>query len=99
MGTHSSVARRAPWTEGPGGLLSMGLQRFGQDLVTEHIHTDLHKENLHNKHHHQGKPLGEILAAKLLGHLYAHIYYLLYDTIFHGELYQFTCLPAIENCC
>ena len=32
MATHSSVlAWRIPWTEGPGGLQSMGLQRVGHD--------------------------------------------------------------------
>ena len=30
MATHSSIlARRIPWTEEPGGLQSMGLQRVG----------------------------------------------------------------------
>ena len=37
MATHSSIlAWRAPWTEEPGGLQSMGSQRVGYDLVTEH---------------------------------------------------------------
>ena len=32
METHSSIlAWRIPWTEEPGGLQSMGLQRFGHD--------------------------------------------------------------------
>ena len=32
MATHSSVlARRTPWTEEPGGLQSMGLQRVRND--------------------------------------------------------------------
>ena len=32
MATHCSIlAWRIPWTEEPGGLLSMGLQRFGHD--------------------------------------------------------------------
>ena len=32
MATHSSIlAWRIPWTEGPGGLLSMGLHRVGRD--------------------------------------------------------------------
>ena len=32
MATHSSIlAWRIPWTEEPGGLRSMGLQRVGQD--------------------------------------------------------------------
>ena len=40
MATHSSIlAWRIPWTEEPGGLQTMGLQRVGHDLVTEHTHT------------------------------------------------------------
>ena len=36
MATHSSIfAWRIPWTEQPGGLQSMGLQRAGHDLVTK----------------------------------------------------------------
>ena len=32
MATHSSIlAWEIPWTEGPGGLQSMGLQRVGHD--------------------------------------------------------------------
>ena len=35
MATHSSVlAQRIPWTEEPGGLQSMGLQRIRYDLAT-----------------------------------------------------------------
>ena len=36
MATHSSIlAWEIPWTEEPGGLQSMGLQRVKHDLVTE----------------------------------------------------------------
>ena len=36
MATHSNVlAWEIPWTEEPGGLQSMGLQRVGEDLVTK----------------------------------------------------------------
>ena len=36
MATHSGIlARRIPWTEEPGGLQSMGVQRIGHDLVTK----------------------------------------------------------------
>ena len=32
MGTHSSIlAGESPWTEGPGGLQSVGSQRVGYD--------------------------------------------------------------------
>ena len=37
MATHSSIlAWKIPWTEQPGGLQSMGLQRVAHDWVTEH---------------------------------------------------------------
>ena len=37
MATHSSIlAWRIPWTEEPGGLQSMGLQRIGHDSETKH---------------------------------------------------------------
>ena len=40
MATHSSIlAWRIPWTEEPIQLQSMGSQRVGQVLVTEHKHT------------------------------------------------------------
>ena len=40
MSTHSTIlAWRIPWTEEPGGLQSMGLQRVGHDWVTSHTHT------------------------------------------------------------
>ena len=40
MSIHSSIlAWRIPWTEEPGGLQSMGLQRVGHDWVTEHTHS------------------------------------------------------------
>ena len=36
MATHSSVfVLKFPWTEEPGGLQSMGLQRIGDDLATK----------------------------------------------------------------
>ena len=36
MFTHSSIlAWRIPWTEEPGGLQSMQLQRVGHDLATK----------------------------------------------------------------
>ena len=40
MTTHSSIlAWRIPWTEEPGGLQSMGLQRFVHDWATKHKHS------------------------------------------------------------
>ena len=42
IATHSSIlAWEIPWTEEPGGLQSMGSQRAGHALVTEHAHTGL----------------------------------------------------------
>ena len=36
MATHSSIrAWETPWTQEPGGLQSMGLQRVKHDLLTE----------------------------------------------------------------
>ena len=36
MATHSSIiAWETPWTEEPGGLQTMGLQRIGHDSATE----------------------------------------------------------------
>ena len=43
MATHSSIlAWRIPWTEEPGRLQSMGLQRVGHDWVTSLHFTSLH---------------------------------------------------------
>ena len=40
MATHSSIFSWVlPWTEEPGGLQSMGLQKSGMTEVTEHILT------------------------------------------------------------
>ena len=47
MATHSSIlAWEIPWTEEPGGLQSMGLQRVGRDLVTkqQQFSRDLYKK-------------------------------------------------------
>ena len=42
MATHSSIlAWRVPWTEETAGLQSMGSQRVGRDLVTEHVRKHL----------------------------------------------------------
>ena len=41
MAIHSStLARKIPWTEEPGRLQSMRLQRVGHKLVTEHACTE-----------------------------------------------------------
>jgi len=40
MATHSSIlAWEIPWTEEPGGLQSMGLQRARHDQAHTHTHT------------------------------------------------------------
>ena len=43
MASHSSIlAWKIPWTEEPGGLQSIGLQRVGHNRATEHTaHTKL----------------------------------------------------------
>jgi len=44
MATYSSIfAWKISWTEKPGGLNSMVLQRVGHDQVTEHIHIDIER--------------------------------------------------------
>ena len=53
MATHSSIlAWRIPWTEGPGGLQSMGSQRVGQDWTTKRalVHTHAHTCTHTHKH-------------------------------------------------
>ena len=43
LATHSSIlAWRIPWTEGPGGLQSMGSQRVGHDW-RDLAHTGIHR--------------------------------------------------------
>ena len=43
MATHSSIlAWRIPWTEEPGKLQSMGLQRVGHDSMHARAHTYTH---------------------------------------------------------
>ena len=58
MASHSSVlAWEISWTEEPGGLQSMGSQRVGHDLVTDHAYTklpDLMFQRNHPKHIHVG---------------------------------------------
>ena len=47
--THSSIlAWRIPWTEEPGGLQSMGLQRVGYDWVTKHSTATLYMFPVYN---------------------------------------------------
>ena len=42
MATHFSIlAWRITWTEEPGGLQSMSLQRAGHDLPSEHTHSHM----------------------------------------------------------
>ena len=48
MATHSSIlAWRIPWTEGPGGLQSMGSQRVGHHWATNTIKSYRHMYELH----------------------------------------------------
>ena len=46
MATHSSIlAWRIPWTEKPGGLWSMGLQRVRHNLVAKPQHNIVARDN------------------------------------------------------
>ena len=54
MATHYSIlAWKIPWTEEPGGLQSMGLQRVRHNLATEHSRLQVtqhkHKSSNRNK--------------------------------------------------
>ena len=50
MVAHSSIlAWRIPWIEEPGGLQSMGSQRVGNNLATEHTPTIALEQSLANK--------------------------------------------------
>ena len=56
MATHSSIlAWKIPWTEEPGGLQSMGLQRVGQDWATKHTQ----QEEKHSKAIIKGRTLAK----------------------------------------
>ena len=47
IATHSNILTwKIPWTEEPGRLQFMGLQRIGDDLATEHAHHKLFFLNL-----------------------------------------------------
>ena len=53
MATHSSIlAWKIPWTEEPGGLQFMGLQRIGHDLVAERVHSPATGRRLLDPIHH-----------------------------------------------
>ena len=55
MATYSSIlAWKSPWTEEPGGLQSMRLQRVGHDGATEHVCALVHTNpptHTHNMFH------------------------------------------------
>ena len=42
----SILAWKIPWTEEPGELQSMGLQRVGHNRATEHVHARATRTNL-----------------------------------------------------
>ena len=53
MTTHSSIlAWEIPWTEQPGWLQSIGLQRVGHYWATKHTHTHTHTHTHHTTHTH-----------------------------------------------
>ena len=52
MATHSSIlAWRIPWSEEPGGLQSMWLQRVGHNLVTNFFFFFFKKKRFGSFHH------------------------------------------------
>ena len=52
MITHSSIlAWEIPWTEQPGWLQSIGLQRVGHYWATKHTHTHTHHTHTHTHTH------------------------------------------------
>ena len=54
MATHSSIlAWQIPWTEGPGGLQSMGSQRVGHSSVTKQQWMLQFLQRTGQPHHHQ----------------------------------------------
>ena len=67
MATHSSIlACTIPWTEDPGGLQSMGLQRVRHDseccahaLARAHTHTHTHTSLQYR--HHKGRRLAHLI--------------------------------------
>ena len=77
MATHSSIlAWRMPWTEKPGGLQSMGLQRFRYDWAWKHAHMGLEKKKwdrsfeikrLHTVCPLVGKPRVSVVSGGVLG--------------------------------
>ena len=51
MTTHSSIlAWRIPWTEQPGRVQSMGLQRVEHNRGTEHPHTRINLTTINGPH-------------------------------------------------
>ena len=63
MATHSSIlAWRIPWTEKPGRVQSMGLQRVGHDWVTNHTHT-------WTIYYHHSERIGASLVAQIIKNL------------------------------
>ena len=64
MATHSSIlAWKIPWTEDPGGLQSMGLQRFRYDWTCMHVRARaLAHTHTHTHTHTQALPSTELLS-------------------------------------
>ena len=66
MATLSSIlAWRIPWTEEPGWLQSMGLQRVRHDWMTEHAWAHAQGNFLHHPNH-------KLSARTLFSHVYYH---------------------------
>ena len=66
MATHSSIlAWRIPWTEEPGRLQTMGLQRVRHDWVTDHTHTHTHTHTTVSKNTDKGPVPGRELPPQI----------------------------------
>ena len=74
METHSVfLPGEIPWTEEPGGLQSMGLQRVGYDWVTNtHIHTFRHTHTPTPADTHPPSPGLELGPFSAMLHTHTH---------------------------
>ena len=78
------LAWKIPWTEEPGRLQSVGSQRVGCDLVTEHAHTHTHTHT-----HTQWKSSGvmQIRGYQIRKEIEMRIIQLKCRNYFHGKVW------------
>ena len=86
MATHTSIlAWKIPWTEEPGVLQSIGMQRVRHDLETEHTHTHTHTHTLTHTHTHthtHGRNAGHLKFSLAQCALFDFSYFFLYAVHF-----------------